>query len=277
MTLVKVGLEYDRPLPESWERQAWSIAPPSNFLSWLKLVWEPGDAWEPVERWMIYQMRPRRTIRPEVLAELMGPSPRASGHYCGSGWCSCAMKRNAWRCCDNPGSERCKAAKHPRMIDFMQWRLFQETGALGTRWWCIQGDQGGHRHRLDRIEAKVSRLHNGPDDTPAPGDLPYADFDGRVFHKIAQLDRVRMWKGVTDFVNRNHAQMDAEERDEGERAQWAVWNWLESQVKRTVDKIGKSGADALKDAAPRILGNSDTPIDEDAIQQDFIMNHDNNT
>src|SRR3990167_4026661 len=225
MTLVKVGLEYDRPVPEAWERAVWAVAPPSNFLSWLRLVWEPGDVWEPVERWMIYQMRAPRFVRPEMLKELRGPSPRSTGHYC-------------------------------------------------TRWWCIQGDQGGHRHRLDRIEAKVSRLHNGPNDTPAPGDLPYADFDSRVFHKIVQLDRVRMWKGVTDFVSRNHAQMDAEERDEGERAQWAMWGWLGSQVKRTVDKIGKSGAQLLKEAAPRVLGKSTTPLDEDTIQRDFIMDHD---
>jgi hypothetical protein len=263
MTSVKVGLEYDRPVPEAWERAVWAVAPPSNFLSWLKIVWEPGDAWEPIERWMIYQMRPRRLIRPEVLAELQGPSPRSTGHYCAPGYCMCAMKRNGWR-----GG----AAK---LIDYMQWKLFQQTGCLGSRWWCIQGDQGGHRHRLDKIEAKVSRLHNGPSDTPAPGDLPYADFDLRTFRKIAELDRVRMWKGVTDYVDRNHATMNAEERDEGERAQWAMWSWLESQVKQTVDKIGKSGANALRDAAPRHLGKPVAPTDEEAIQQDFILNHDN--
>src|SRR3990167_2114432 len=265
MTLVKVGLEYDRPVPEAWERAAWSVAPPSNFLSWLKLVWEPGDVWEPVERWMIYQMRAPRFVRPEMLKELRGPSPRSTGHYCAPGYCECAIKKNGWR----DGAAR--------MIDYAQWRLFQNTGHYGTRWWCIQGDQGGHRHRLDRIEAKVSRLHNGPDDTPAPGDLPYADFDSRAFHKIVQLDRVRMWKGVTHYLHRNHAQMDAEERDEGERAQWAMWGWLESQVKQTVDKIGKSGAEILKDAAPRVLGKSTTPLDEDTIQRDFIMDHDSNT
>src|SRR3990167_5277957 len=91
MTLVKVGLEYDRPVPEAWERAVWSVAPPSNFLSWLKLVWEP------VERWMIYQMRAPRFVRPEMLKELRGPSPRSTGHYCAPGWCECAIKKNGWR------------------------------------------------------------------------------------------------------------------------------------------------------------------------------------
>lgn len=255
---ITVGLEYERALPEQWERSLWAIAPPSNFLTYLRLVWEPGDAWERVERWMIYQMRAPRLVRPEVLKELRGPSPRSTGHYCAAGYCMCAMKTNLWR------------GGAARLIDYAQWRLFQQTGHYGTRWWTIQGDQGGHRHRLDRIESKVSRMHGGPEDTPAPGDLPYADFDMRVWRKVAERDRVRLWKGVTDYVNRNHAQMDAEERDEGERAQTMLWGWLESQVKQTLQKIGTSGIRALKDAAPRYLTDPH-PINEEAIQQDFIQ------
>ncbi len=271
---VKIGLEYDRPVPESWERSLGVIAPPSNFISWLKLVYEPGDVWEPIERYTIWQMRAPRIMRrrQDLLAELHGPSPRATGHYCAAGWCKCAIKVNAWRCCANRGSASCKGAKHPRQISYMTWKLFQETGHYGKRWWVIQGNQGGHRYELDKTEARVSRIHGGASDTPAPGDLPYAEFDSRVFHKVAQLDRVRMWKGVTDYVHRNSAQLDAEERDEGERANWAMWSWLESQVKQTVDKIGHSGAVALKEAAPRVLGQPTQTMDEDAIQQDFITN-----
>jgi hypothetical protein len=259
MSIVKVGLEYSKPVPEAWERAVWSIAPPSNFLTWLKIVWEPGDVWEPVERYMIYQMRAPRLCRPEILAALRGPSPRSTGHYCAQGYCLCAMKANRWR------------GGATSMIDYAQWRLFQATGHFGKRWWCIQGDQGGHRHQLDQIEAKVSRIFGGPSDTPAPGDLPYADFDLRTFRKVAELDRVRMWKGVTDYTMRNHATMDAEEKDEGERARWALWSWLESQVKQTVQKIGHKGANALKDAAPRTLGKPVHHLDEEAIQQDFIQ------
>lgn len=269
MTL-SVGLEYTRALPEDWERSVWTIAPPSNFLTWLKIVWEPGDAWEPIERWMIYQMRSvRLMLTPKngrvsghalaLVKELRGPSPRSTGHYCAPGYCMCAMKANQWR------------GGAARLIDYAQWRLFQETGHFGTRWWCIQGDHGGHRHRLDQTEAKVSRIYGGPSDTPAPGDLPYADYDLRVFRKVAEQDRVRMWKGVTDYVDRNHATMDAEERDEGERARAALWSWLESQVKHTVQKIGLSGAQALKDVAPRVLGKPVHHLDEEAIQQDFIQ------
>lgn len=257
MPLTRVGIEFTRAVPEAWERALWTIAPPSQFTTWLKIRWEPGDVWQPIERYMVWQMRHPRFVHPKVLKELRGPHPRSTGHYCAVGHCPCRVKLGRW----NGGAAR--------QIDRAQWELFQETGHYGTRWWTIQGDQGGHRHRLDRVEARIARIYAGIGDTPAPGDLPYADFDQRAFWKIAALDRVRMWKGVTDYVHRNHATMNAEERDEGEAAQKALWSWLESQVKRTMDKIGGSGARALKEAAPRIL-EKPKALDEDAIHEDFV-------
>lgn len=272
MAVVRVGIEYDRTPREEWERQLWTIAPPNHHLTWLKLVWEPGDAWEPVERWMIYQMRsPQMMLRPhprtgrvsekakDILRELQGPDPRSRGHYCATGWCACVMKANRWR------GGLCKET------DYAQWRLFQRTGHFGKRWWTIQGDAGGHRHRLDETESRVLRImtRGAVTDTPAPGDLPYAEWDQRVFMKVAQLDRVRMWKGVTDYVHRNEATLDALERDEGQRAQAALWSWLESQVKGTVDKIGTTGAQKLKEAAPRLL-DKPKPIDEEKVHEQFI-------
>lgn len=261
--VVKIGLEYHRDVPEAWERSLWLIAPPSEHLTWLKLRWEPGDAWEPIERWMIWQMRHPRFVRPEVLAELRGPDPRSAGHYCSRdsfsrcGERQCKNPPNAWR------------GGRAKLIDYAQWKLFQETGHYGTRWWCIQGDAGGHRHRLTAVESKVSRINGGASDTPAPGDLPYADFDLRTWRKVAELDRVRMWQGVIRYTERNHDQMDAEEKEEGVKARVALWSWLESQVKHTVDAIGRSGVLALKDAAPRVL-DKPKPLDEEAMHQDFI-------
>ena len=273
-----VFMQYDPPggvAHEQWERDLWRIAPPSNFVSYLKLVWEAGDAWEPIHRWVIYQMRAPRLIRPNdrvhLLAQLNGPSPRASGHYCAAGWCKCRMKLNAWRCCANRGSLSCKQAKHPRSIDYMQWKLFQETGHFGKRWWIIQGDHGGHRHTLDTVEARTLRIMTKGrlTDTPVIGELPYAPYDARVFVKVAALDQVRMWKGVTDYVYRNAATMDASERDEGEQAQRALWSWLESQVTSTVEKIGRAGVTALRDAAPRVL-DKPKPLNQEKIHEEFI-------
>mgnify|MGYP001610249587 CR=1 FL=1 len=267
--IARVGIEYDRPLPEEWERRLWTIAPPSNFVSWLLLRWEPGDPWEPIERWVIWQMRHPRFLRrrPDIVQELRGPHPRSTGHFCSAGphsqcgiaHCYRRTKRESWY------------GGAARQIDRAQWELFRDTGHVGTRWWVIQGDNGGHRHRLDEIETRITRImtKGKVSDTPAPGDLPYADFDSRTFVKVAALDKVRMWKGVTDYVYCNAATMDAAERDEGEAAQRALWAWLESQVNHTVQTIGRSGVQALRDAAPRVL-DKPKPLDEDAMHEDFI-------
>lgn len=252
--MIRLGFSYDRPpLPEQWERELSHIAPRSNFLTWLKLRYITGDPWEPIGRWCIYQMRAPRLIenRVDLLRELRGPHPRSTGFF--------DEKLGMWR-----GG----AAKQ---VSRDTWELFQETGHYGKLWWVIQGHQGGHRYVLDKIESKISRLNGGPGDTPAPGNLPYAEWDRRVFSKIVQLDRVRMWKHVTDFASRNHEQMDAEDEQEAQMARAAMWGWLESQVKSTVETIGKSGCMALKEAARNeTMTKDEGRMDLEAIQRDFI-------
>lgn len=252
--MIRLGFSYDRrSVPEEWERALWSIAPPSQFLTWLKLRFVCGDPWEPVGRWIIYQMRAPRLIanRLDLLAELRGPHPRSTGHY--------DAKLKMWK------------GGAARQISRDTWELFQETGHYGKPWWVIQGDQGGHRYQLDKIESKISRMNGGPSDTPAPGDLPYADFDRRTFSKILQLDRVRMWKHVTDYASRNHAQMDAEDEQEATLARQALWGWLGTQVKKTVDTIGHAGCMALKDAQRNETATKDEGrVDLDRMEHDFI-------
>lgn len=263
---LSVGMEYDRTPPEAWERSIWSVAPPSEHLSWLKLRWEPGDPWDPINRWVIWQMRPRWMVHhpsfdPLRRRELMGPSPRSEGHFCTkrSGYppCPCRRKTEKWR------------FGAARTIDRAQWKLFQDTGCYGTRWWVIQGDTGGHRHRLDLIEQKVARFHGVSGDTPRPGDLPYADYDMRTFKKILDADRVLAWKGTIAFYERPDVVMDEEERKIEQQAGELLWGWLESQVKQTNFEMTRAERQALIDAAPRIVGSRDT-LDTDGIKHDFI-------
>lgn len=252
--MIKVGFSYERKMPrEEWERDLWTIAPPSEHLSWLKLWHVTGDAWEPVDRWFIFQMRAPKLIanRVDLLKELRGPHPRSTGRY--------DEKMKMWR------------GGAARQINRDQWDLFQATGHYGTPWWVIEGENGGYRYRLDKIESKISRLHGGPADTPIPGSLPYAEWDRRVFWKVAERDRVRAWKHVTDYSLRNHDQMDAEEEAEACHARELTWNWLESQVKQTVDKIGKSGCSALAEYQRNETATKDEGRqDLDRMQQDFI-------
>lgn len=254
--MIKLGFSYDRPpLPEHWERELWHIAPPSQFVTWLKLRYVTGDPWEPIGRWCIYQMRHPRLIanRVDLLKELRGPHPRSTGHY--------DERFKMWR------------GGAARQVSRDTWELFQETGHYGKLWWVIQGYEGGHRYQLDKIESKVSAMMGGPKDTPVPGDLPYAEWDRRVFRKIVQLDRVRMWKHVTDYTLRNHETMDAQDHEEARMAREALWGWLGTQVKSTVDKIGKSGCVALKEAARNeTMTKDEGRLDLEAMERDFIEN-----
>ena len=256
---IKVGLERTKEVPVAWHNALWTIAPPSEKLSWLFLRWEAGDTWEPIERWCIWQMRPLHLVRPEIIKELKGPDPRSTGHYCAAGACMCELKSNAWR-------GGCAG-----LIDRQQWLTYRETGCYGTRWWFIQGDQGGHKHRLDETESRVSKLFGGPVDTPCPGDLPYADFDLRTFRKIAQMDKVRCWKGMASYLERKHDQMDAEEHEAKVEAQKLLWSWLESQTMKPLESITRKQWSDFREAIPRVAGMKDTTQYEE-IQRDFIEN-----
>ena len=209
---------------------------------------------------MIWQMRPAHAVRPEILAELKGPDPRSTGHYCGPGYCICRNKRNAWK------------GGAARLIDRETWKIFQETGAYGTRYWVVQGSAGGHKYRWDTTESRVSQLMGGPKDTPPPGDLPYANFDKRCFYKIAEQDRVRAWKQVIQFCERSHDTMDSEEQEAKVETQKLLWEWLKSQTANSLDSITAREWSEFREAAPRPVGGFKDTTDFEAHEQEFITN-----
>jgi hypothetical protein len=259
-----------RPTPKHWQDRLESIVPRADSLSWLWLRWEPGDPWQPVNRWVIWQIRPLTVTRPEYVAALRGPDPRSTGHACvrshyaGKIDCLCPRKREMWVGGANP------------LIDRAQWEVYRETGGFGTRWWSIQGPPGGHRYRLDKWESKVSRIHGGPEDTPAIGDLPYQDFSELVVSKIIPYDNVRQWKHIMDYAHRNPDTLDAIEQAGVLEAQTAMWHWLESQVGKSVDGLTKGEINLLRDTArdmtPVGAHIGVVPEDPDVIKHDFIHN-----
>ena len=249
---------HERIVPRGWQEELERAVPRSDKLSWLLIRWEPGDVWQPVQRWLIWHVRPLSVVRPDILKELSGPHPRSEGHYCGSGYCLCPVKRNRWR----------NGASH--LIDRAQWEIFREVGSYATRWWTIQGTLGGHRYRLDPIEEQVMKLHTGETDTPSPGDLPYAEFDRRVLTKVAAFDQVRMWKGLIDYYARSQDAMDKEEEDASREANGLLWKWLETQSRKIHDGISRKEWGEFSQAVPRQAGISDRHLDYEAMQEDFI-------
>jgi hypothetical protein len=70
------------------------------------------------------------------------------------------------------------------LITERAWHMFQETGAWGRPYWVIQGEQGGHKRWFTTVEKQLLRMANLPMDPPAPGDLPYAEWDERVKNRL---------------------------------------------------------------------------------------------
>lgn len=183
------GIEWSQSAPQAWvDRLAQVVRPEGG--SWLVLRWEPGEPWWPIERWAIWQVRPRALtalLYPEHLKELDGRNPRRTGHACFPGWCDCRAHKRRWT---RPGGDAA-------YIDYWQWQFYHETGGpdggglFGTRWWVIQGEDGGHRWNLSQGEMELRQLRGLPIQTPLAGTLPYAPFDERVIGQVVQEDRMR--------------------------------------------------------------------------------------
>lgn len=223
---VTVDFEHVRPPEPAWQAALDAIAPPADCLTSLYLAWEPGDVWQPVQRWIIWQVRPVALVRPDVLAELRGPHPRSAGFY--------HPRRRRW--VGGPAG----------LVDRRQWELFHATGGFCTRWWTVQGDRGGHRYRLDATEARVAQMHGHAGDTPAAGDLPYAAPDGRTWALIAERDAMRRHALLTDFAARSPEQLDAEDQQAIQYAQDELWRWLSQQLGATLDAHGAALRDSLR-------------------------------
>lgn len=263
--MITTGMVWDREPRREWVEKLEEITPRSDCLSWLMLCWEPGDPWEPVGRWVIWQMRSKALIanRYDLLAELEGPHPRSTGHYCGAGWCLCDLKAN-----------RYVGGPPLQYIDRLTWELYQRTGCYGTRYWVVQGDRGGHRYAFDFAESTLSERMGGPTRPPSAGDLPYAEPDARTWALIAAQDKLRQYNLLTDFLYRSPEIFDAEERAQAETAAAALWTWLEAQMGAVVDEhwgaLRASLADAprLPDAKARIAAQGDL----DTAREQFIAN-----
>lgn len=196
----------------------------------LLVLWEPGDPWEPIGRYFLWQaVDPKYiTIEPWVLAALRGPSPRSTGHYCGQGYCPCDVKKDRW------------IGGASRFIDMQQWRIYQETSLYATRWWVIQGEHGGHRYRWDPTElaSLLSSMKGHGTQPPDVCSLPFAPFDARVLRAIQSEKRAKIAADALDDLHKRRASLGLEERAEAERVAKALWEWTDHQAESLWDEGG---------------------------------------
>lgn len=199
-----------------WQAELARIAPRSDHLSWLHLQWVPGDPWQPVHRWIVFQMIPRSHIPAFMLPDLQGPNPRWFGHW--------------------DTVLQAFVQERSFTIDSLQWTLFRRYGCLARPFWVIQGNQGGHRRRFDHWERVVVEMVTGMKnaDPPAPGDLPYAEPDERTIAKLGELDRLRRYKAAIAWGERSPEQVEAADAEQLKEIRAWVWQWLGGQIEGAI-------------------------------------------
>lgn len=205
---------------QEWQSALDKIAPPAEFDNKARAViwWEPGDEWEPIQRWMIYQVLPRKAIPPDILLQLMGNHPRSKGRY--------SQRMRCW--VDGPAPSITRTA----------WEIFRVTGGWAKAYWVVQGPNGGHRFKLQRWEGVLSMLHGGKPDTPAPGDLPYAEPDERTFQKLREAAK---WSeaalGAAMLSTKHRGAVSAEEWAQIETAAKGVLEWFGTATDKHADEL----------------------------------------
>lgn len=224
--VCSVELDRSKVVRPEWQATLDRYFPRSLSVSWFVLDYLSDDRGDPIERYVIYQMVPRAVILPHMLAAFEGPHPDTL-------W--------DWRL--HPITKKMvRYQTGPVGLTVRNWELYQQHHAQARLFWIIQGSGGGHRYRVnDPIERKVRRMAGLPADTPAPGALPFAEFDWRVLDNLLDLDDVRKYTRVADLLNRTGQTMDAEDQQAAEDARYALTKWWAKQVDEMVDSAGMVG------------------------------------
>lgn len=224
-----------------WTREprlAWTTAlhrlrPLTDHTSGLVIAWIPGDPWEPVQRWGIFEAFPKGSIPDTVLQQLEGPHPRSKGHGCfGTNeygtWCLCPRPRHHWVDGPAPGITR------------QMWELYRKHGAWCRTLWIVQGEHGGHKYRYTDWESRLARLAGLPPQPPAAGDLPYAEPDERTWDCLAVYadpTLLKVYRGLTEHGLRRPGDFDATDKAAAEFAARQVLKSFGAEVAEHADEL----------------------------------------
>jgi hypothetical protein len=234
-----------------WQAELDKITDPSDSnLTSLRLVWIAGYPWQPIERYMIYQMWPTGKLPFGVeIEELRGGDPsEVGGHY--------DSVLGEW------------VPYREMTIDHFQWRLFRETGRYGVPYWVVQGDNGGHQRRYTTVQRSLAKAEGGLVDLPAPGDLPFARPDRRTFEALRGLDMLMDYEGMIAFDLRSPEMIAVENRERVRKMRQKMWTFMMKRQEEAWDGQ-RTLLRKIRDAAPVGVGQG-TPLDKESIERRFI-------
>ena len=246
---IRFGWDCEGPTPEpSWIEELGRLAPRTEYgHDWLMLRWEPGDPWDPVERWMVWQMTPAPRVSKPMLDWLHGPNPRDFGYYD-------SVKRRF-------------ISRYEGMISYQQWDVFRQHKALGRPLWVVQGRGGGHKRRFSDLEGALLEARGKPGDAPAPGLLPYAEPDRRTWKRLHDMDLVIEYGDLLTKVSNPDIQAILDEREKTQLRKVAqeLSQWLDDSMSEALD-LTYSEASTLNS-----LADSDTPpLERDQVEPGFV-------
>lgn len=225
-----------------WQADLETVVPRTDRVPWLKIIWQAGMDYEPVQRFELYEMVP---LHPEInwipdgiLDALQGPNPRTVG-------------------CWYKGEDGVTRWISDSLVSLMQWELYRETNCWGRRWWIIQGDNGGHRLSWGPIERGFWQAKHGDAvQLPAPGSLAYAPYDNRVKEQVIRADRMREWRNALAWDERARtksgaAKYVAQHRDAlARQLNETMLQFLDEQVKAATSEVSQKELDRYMDTAP---------------------------
>lgn len=236
---------WQKEVPKEHEARLAEFSPQTEHFTWLKLIWEAGYPWEIVERYMIYQMVPRRAVIPEILEQLEHPLPPSKmGNYYDT------VLQEFVR------NEDC-------LITERAYWLFRETGCWGRPYWVIQGKKGGHKRWYSPTEKKFLKLAGLPHEPPAPGDLPYAEFSDLTLEALKRQDALKGVQGSLKRLKKALGNEQYSKRYEAENQEFRrqITAAIYDQVDEIAEDVRKS---LMKLDAPR---NKFDPKKLEALQE----------
>lgn len=258
-------VEFDREPPPEWQDALRAVAPLSDRQSGLAIHFETGDRWQPVNRWIIWQLQPWPFVRPEVQRELQGPHPRRH-----------ARLEYSPRTVNGKTTLRPSVRGGPcRFVDRRTWEIHQHYAAQGVlvgprRFWVIQGDGGGHPYQIEQADETMRLALGLPADVPSAGDVPYAPFDQRVLDGIREYDLARFAFGgnpATQAVRARVARWDATER-EANRLRYAKETAEWTHASEGLGWLMRR--DGMHHHRWHPVGHTARAVDPDVLEHDYI-------